>query len=56
MVPVLHNKSLKIQILHVPKRGAQHVDILYAQYLIYFLRLNFLQKIAPRRKIQLYGI
>ena len=57
-------QSVKIKILHVPKRGALHMNKT-STILIYFLRLNFLrwrlnrrisQKMAPRRKIQLYGI
>ena len=64
MVPVLRNKVLKFRFYMYLKEGL-YTWTIQSQYLIYFLRLNFLrwrlnrrisQKIAPRRKIQLYGI
>ena len=64
MVPVLRNKVLKFRFYMYLKEGL-YMQTIQAQYLINFLRLNFLrwrlncrisQKIAPRRKVQLYGI
>ena len=64
MVPVLRNKALKFRFYMYLKEGL-YTWTFEAQYLIYFLRLHFLrwrlhrrisQKIAPRRKIHLFGI